>query len=95
MFIKGADGGIGSSICHTCALHGAKVVISDINKAAANQIVANILGGQNEESSRIMSLELDSVDEEAIEKAVKKVVDKWGTIHVLVLANAYIWQYTI
>jgi NAD(P)-dependent dehydrogenase (short-subunit alcohol dehydrogenase family) len=84
VFITGAGGGIGSAISQTCALHGARVVVSDINKAAADKVVANILGTQNEESDRIMSLELDTVDEQAIEQAVKKVVDKWGTIHVLV-----------
>ncbi|CAF0847084.1 unnamed protein product [Rotaria sp. Silwood1] len=88
VFITGAGGGIGSAISHTCALHGARVVVSDINKAAADKVVTDILGNQNEASDRIMSLELDTVDEQAIEQAVKKVVDKWGTIHVLVNAAA-------
>ncbi|CAF3427903.1 unnamed protein product [Rotaria sp. Silwood1] len=88
VFVTGAGGGIGSAISHTCALHGARVVVSDINKAAADKVVTDILGNQNEASDRIMSLELDTVDEQAIEQAVKKVVDKWGTIHVLVNAAA-------
>ncbi len=88
VFITGAGGGIGSAISRTCALHGARIVVSDINKSAADKVVADILENQNEISERIMSLELDTVDEQAIEQAVKKVVDKWGTIHVLV--NVYV-----
>jgi NAD(P)-dependent dehydrogenase (short-subunit alcohol dehydrogenase family) len=30
VFITGADGGIGSAISQTCALYGARVVVSDI-----------------------------------------------------------------
>jgi len=88
VFITGAGGGIGSAISRTCALHGARIVVSDINKSAADKVVADIIENQNVESERIMSLELDTVDEQAIEQAVKKVVDKWGTIHVLI--NVYV-----
>lgn len=90
VFITGAGGGIGSAISRTCALHGARVVVSDVNKSAADKVVADILENQNGESDRILSLELDTVDEKAIEQAVKQVVEKWGTIHVLV--NAYVEQ---
>ncbi|CAF5184487.1 unnamed protein product [Rotaria magnacalcarata] len=78
--------GIGSAISHTCALQGAKVVVSDVNKAAADKVVADIIATRNQESDRIMSIELDTVDEQAIEQAVAKVVEEWGTIHVLVNA---------
>ncbi|CAF0890276.1 unnamed protein product [Rotaria sordida] len=88
VFITGAGGSIGSVICHTCAMHGAKVVVSDINKKAADKVVVDILETQNEQSDRIMSLELDIVNEQAIEQAVEQVVDQWGTIHVLVNAAA-------
>jgi NAD(P)-dependent dehydrogenase (short-subunit alcohol dehydrogenase family) len=88
VFITGAGGGIGSAISQTCALQGARVVVSDVNKLAADKVAANILENENEESDRIMSLELDIADEQAIIQAVKKVVDAWGTIHVLV--NTYV-----
>ena len=84
VFITGAGGGIGSAIAQTCFLQGARVAVTDVNKAAADKTVAEILADQNEkESDRILSLELNTVDEKAIEQAVKQVVDKWGTIHVL------------
>jgi NAD(P)-dependent dehydrogenase (short-subunit alcohol dehydrogenase family) len=88
VFITGGGGGIGSAISKTCALQGARVVVSDVNKAAADKVVADIIGTENEKSDRAMSLELNTVEEQEIEQAVKKVVDKWGTIHVLV--NWYI-----
>lgn len=88
VFITGAGGGIGSAISRTCALQGAQVVVSDVNKAAAEAVATEISESQNGESDRVMSLELDTTSEQAIEEAVKKVVDKWGTIHVLV--NAYV-----
>jgi NAD(P)-dependent dehydrogenase (short-subunit alcohol dehydrogenase family) len=88
VFITGAGGGIGSAISQTCLLQGARVVVSDVNKAAADKVVANILSSKDGDKDRIMSLELDTVDEQAIQQAVKTVVDKWGTIHVLV--NTYV-----
>lgn len=88
VFVTGGGGGIGSAISHTCFLQGAKVVVSDINKAAADKIVENIRSAHTTEEDRIISIELDTVDEKAIEQAVKQVVDKWGTINVLV--NAYV-----
>ncbi|CAF3729059.1 unnamed protein product [Rotaria socialis] len=86
--ITGAGGGIGSAISHTCALQGAKVVVSDVNKAAADKVVADIIATRNQEPDRIMSIKLDTADEKTIEEAVAKVVEKWGTIHVLVNAAA-------
>ena len=84
LFVTGAGGGIGSAICQTCALQGAKVVVSDIDKAATDQVVAGIAGDPH----RTMSVQLDTVDEQAIEQAVQQVVAKWGTVDVLV--NAYV-----
>jgi NAD(P)-dependent dehydrogenase (short-subunit alcohol dehydrogenase family) len=91
VFITGAGGGIGSAISLTCALHGARVAVSDVDKAAADNVAATIIGskdGEVEKTDRVISLELDTVDEQAIQKAVKMVVDKWGTIDVLV--NTYV-----
>lgn len=88
VLITGAGGGIGTAISQTCALQGARVVVSDVSKSAADKVVENIVANDKEQTDRIMSLELDTVDEQAIEQAVKKVVEKWGTIHVLV--NAYV-----
>ena len=86
VFITGAGGGIGSAIAQTCVLQGARVVVSDINKKASDRVVAQIGADDEGKKERLLSLELDTVSEEAIEKAVKQVVDHWGTVHVLVNA---------
>jgi NAD(P)-dependent dehydrogenase (short-subunit alcohol dehydrogenase family) len=88
VFITGGGGGIGSAIAQVCFLQGARVAVADVDKAAADKTVADILANADKESDRILSLKLDTVDEQAIEQAVKQVVDKWSTIHVLV--NVYV-----
>ena len=84
VFVTGAGGAIGASIAQTCALHGARVVVADVNKTAADEVVAKIIGGDTNKNDYAMAIELDVVDEQAIQNAVKTVVDKWNTIDVLV-----------
>lgn len=84
VFVTGAGGAIGASIARTCALHGARVVVADINKVAADEVVAKIIAEDTIKSDDVMAIELDVVDEQAIQNAVKTVVDKWNTIDVLV-----------
>lgn len=86
VFITGAGGGIGSAISRTSALQGARVVVTDLNKEGADKVAAEIAESQNGSTDRVLSLQLDTVDEQAIEQAVKTVVEKWGSIHVLVNA---------
>ena len=43
VFITGAGGGIGAVIVETCVLHGARVVVADANKTAANEVVKKII----------------------------------------------------
>jgi ornithine carbamoyltransferase len=83
VFVTSAGGGIGSAIAHTCALHGARVVVADINKAAADEVVAKIINEDKTKKDCVISIELDVSNEQAVENAVKIVVDKWTTIDVL------------
>jgi NAD(P)-dependent dehydrogenase (short-subunit alcohol dehydrogenase family) len=84
VFVTGARGGIGSTIAQTCALHGARVVIADINKSAADEVATKIINEDANKRDYVMAIELDVTDEKAIQNAVKSVVDKWNTIDVLV-----------
>ena len=84
VIITGAGGGIGSAIAQTCALHGARVVVADVNKKAADEVVANIIKDNQTTKESVISIELDVVDEQSIQNAVKTVVDKWNTVDVLV-----------
>jgi NAD(P)-dependent dehydrogenase (short-subunit alcohol dehydrogenase family) len=87
VFVTGA-GDIGSTIAETCVLHGARVVVADINKNAAEEVVTKIIDEDMNKKDYVIAIELDVANEQAIENAVKSVVDKWSTIDVLV--NKYL-----
>jgi NAD(P)-dependent dehydrogenase (short-subunit alcohol dehydrogenase family) len=88
VIVTGAGGGIGSVIAETCVLHGARVVIADVNKAAADKVATKILQNDETRKDYLMPIELDVVEEKSIESVVKAVVDKWNTVDILV--NKYV-----
>ena len=88
VFVTGAGGAIGASIAQTCALHGARVVVADVNKTAADEVVQKVISDHESTKDSIIAIELDVTNEEAIQNAVKTVVEKWNTIDVLV--NKYV-----
>jgi NAD(P)-dependent dehydrogenase (short-subunit alcohol dehydrogenase family) len=88
VFVTGAGGAIGAAIAQVCALHGARVVVADMNKTAADEVVTKIIDGDEKKEDYVMAIELDVTDEQAIQNAVKTVVDKWNTVDVLV--NKYV-----
>lgn len=88
VFITGAGGAIGSTIAQTCALHGACVAVTDVNKSSADKTVTKIIDEDSNTNDHVMSIELDVTNEQSIQNAVQTVVDKWNTIDVLV--NKYI-----
>ncbi|UJR23481.1 hypothetical protein I4U23_026480 [Adineta vaga] len=88
VFIAGAAGGIGSAICRTCVLQGARVVITDIDKAAGDKLLTKICEENGQKINHVISLQLDITDEQAIQQAVQTAIDKWGTIDVLINAAA-------
>ncbi|MEO6032848.1 MAG: 3-hydroxybutyrate dehydrogenase [Burkholderiaceae bacterium] len=78
--VTGAASGIGKEIATVYAREGAKVVIADLNKSAA-QATADALktaGGQ------AMAVAMDVTDEAQVNKAVAEVVAAWGGVDVLV-----------
>ena len=84
VFVTGAGGGIGSAIAQTCVLHGARVVVADVRRDAAEKVVANIIEAHPQGKESVVAIELDVTSEEQIANAVQTVVDKWKTIDVLV-----------
>jgi len=76
--ITGAAGGIGLGIAKRFIAAGSKVAIADINMDAARQVVAEL----GEE--RAMAVAMDVTDEDAVNAGVQAVVDRWGTVDVLV-----------
>lgn len=93
VFVTGAAGGIGSSICHTCLLHDARVVCTGLRKKAVDALLVEIIengNGVQDYRDRVIGIELDTTNEQAIQQAIDLVVKKWGKIDVLV--NTYVWE---
>ena len=78
--VTGSASGIGQAIAELYAKEGAKVVIADLNKAAADATAATIkaAGGQ------AIGVAMDVTDENAVNAGVAEVVKAWGTVDVLV-----------
>jgi 3-hydroxybutyrate dehydrogenase len=78
--VTGAASGIGKSIAMRFATEGAKVVIADLNQAAADATAREIraAGGQ------AMGVAMDVSDEAAVNAGVAAVVAKFGGVDVLV-----------
>ena len=78
--VTGSASGIGKEIAITYAREGAKVVIADLNKDAAEVTAAEIrkTGGQ------AMSVGMDVTDEAQVNAGVAEVVAAWGGVDVLV-----------
>ncbi|CAF3896444.1 unnamed protein product [Adineta steineri] len=92
VFVTGAGGAIGSSIAQTCAAHGARVIIADVNKNTADQTLTKIISEDPNKKDNVISIELDVTNEDSIQQAVNHVVDKWNTIDILI-NNAAIFTF--
>jgi 3-hydroxybutyrate dehydrogenase len=76
--VTGAASGIGKEIAATFAREGAKVVIADLNKGAA-QAVAEELGGKG-----ALGVAMDVTDETQVNAGVAETVKAFGGVDVLV-----------
>ena len=83
VFITGGAGHIGRCIAKTCYAQGACVVLGDLDPTSTNKIKDEIILNQDKKEDRILVVKLDITDEPSIQQAVKTIVDKWNTIHVL------------
>jgi len=83
VIITGAGGGLGAAHARVFAAEGASVVVNDINKAAAQAVVDEIVahGGKAIVNSSDITNYADS------ENAVKQAIQTFGDLHV-VLNNA-------
>lgn len=79
--VTGSARGIGRAIAERYIADGAKVVIADLRLDAAEETAAELTEMGPGEA---IGVDMDVTDEDAVNKGVKKVVDKWGKIDVLV-----------
>jgi 3-hydroxybutyrate dehydrogenase len=77
--VTGSASGIGKEIAVTYVREGGKVVIADINQAAADA-TANELGGP----SKAIGVVMDVTTEEAVDAGVAKTVAHFGKLDILV-----------
>ena len=80
VIVTGAAQGIGRAIAVEFAKVGAKVVVSDLQKDAITEVVEEIekIGGT------AISIPADVSKKADVDNLVKKVVEEWGAIHILV-----------
>jgi 3-hydroxybutyrate dehydrogenase len=77
--ITGAASGIGKEIAKIYASEGAKIVIADINQAAADATAVE-LGGPG----KALGVEMDVTSEDQVEAGMAKVISTFGRIDILV-----------
>lgn len=78
--VTGAAGGIGSAIAAKLASEGAKVVISDVNLAAAKQVAADI----QKDRGQALAIAADISQGEACRELINQTFAEYGKIDVLV-----------
>lgn len=77
--VTGAASGIGKEIAQTFVAEGAKVVIADLDDAAANATAAE-LGGP----THALGVAMDVTNEEQVDVGMRRVVEVFGAIDILV-----------
>jgi NAD(P)-dependent dehydrogenase (short-subunit alcohol dehydrogenase family) len=79
-FVTGAGSGIGREIAHVYAAQGARVVVADLNTAAAEAVVAEI----TQEGGTANVQALNVADEESVWTAIGATVERYGRLDILV-----------
>ena len=79
-FITGAASGIGKEIALEFAREGAKIVIADLNKQAAEETAAEI----ENTGSKAIGVAVDVTDEAQVDAAVQTSIQAFGNIDILI-----------
>jgi 3-hydroxybutyrate dehydrogenase len=78
--VTGAASGIGEQCARKLAAQGAKVVIADLSLKNAQQVAASI----NDGGGSAFAVEMNVIDEGAVNRGIDAAVEKFGSIDVLV-----------
>ena len=78
--VTGAGGGIGRSHALFLARRGARVVVNDLARDAANQVAGEITAAGFE----ALAIAASVTDEAGIAAMIRQIVDRWGRIDILV-----------
>jgi len=77
--VTGAAAGIGRASAVLMAREGARVVVADLNVAAAREVAGEIEGA----GGQAVAVQLDAMDEQSIEGMVRHAHEAFGALHVL------------
>jgi len=78
--VTGAASGIGKEIARTFVREGAKVVIADLNQAAADAVAAELSSGRE----RAIGVAMDVTSEAQVEAGMARAVKEFGRLDILV-----------
>lgn len=81
--VVGGAGGIGEAIALGLAQYGAKVVVASRNLDALQKVADDV---KNRTGAETAAFSVDVIDEESMQDLVQQVVDKFGTVDILVNA---------
>ena len=79
-YITGSASGIGKEIAILCAREGAKVVLADLNKQAADATAAELRAT----GAQAMGVAVDVTSEEQVDASVEEAAKAFGGIDILV-----------
>ncbi|HZJ84023.1 MAG TPA: glucose 1-dehydrogenase [Syntrophomonadaceae bacterium] len=78
--VTGAGRGLGEAMAKGLAMAGAKLVITDIDYAAAQKVATDIQA----QGSEALAVEVDVTNSMSVEKMVNQVLSRWERIDILV-----------
>jgi len=84
--VTGGASGIGKAIAQALAQHGANVAIGSrtLDKTAAAAHELNQVAGGDDNNIRVTGIAIDVTQNAAVESAVRKTVDRFGRLDILV-----------
>lgn len=78
-FVTGAAGGIGLAVTRVMLERGVRVVMADRQRTALDQAVASL----GSAAGRVLAVELDVRDAQAMARAAAQAVEAFGKVHLL------------
>jgi len=89
--VSGSGRGIGREVAHKLASEGASVVVNDLDADRANQVVSEMLARGSKAIACVGSV----TDKDFGERFVKKAVDTFGGLDIIVNNAGYTWDNVI
>lgn len=77
--VTGAAGGLGAEAAKVLALHGAHIVVVDLNLSAAEQVATSL----RDTGAKAIAIETDVADESSVKAMVEKTMAEFGRIDIL------------